>query len=721
MKRRTGIIWIIALTAAVLCVGSWQMIRDLRQPTLPYHDSFVRNDAGEWVPMGGDWQISRGMVINRSDEHGAKLVTGSSDWKDYELDADLELIGHAGDVGVIVRVGQEEEGVDSYNGYYVGLRSPDSAIVIGRADHGWLEGRPQPMLGGVQTSVWYHLRVVVVGCDIGAQATNIATGQSSSAAFEEKPCVSQGKIGLRSMGTGGAWRDVSVSPASYAQFAAIRAHASSLESPVFPIREDDYSRMREKYFSSTFTPELGYRESESKEHNTASAVPLSIAEAKAASSDGALVHIRGVVTLTSPVYVQDSTAGIAVQLAHPAALNLGDEVEVTGRIGTSQFVPHLIEAEAHLLGNYNLVVPVSVTPTQAADGTFDGRLVELRGTLRNKTASNGEVALEIDDADQRFRAVGRGGLSPRQYNSWERASELRIRGICTVGPWNKPGGGGLTILLRSMDDVEVLAGPPWWSPHLIVRYILVLLALVGIGVYVYLRVERGKMRAILNERERLAHEMHDTLAQSFAGVGFHLQGMCNSLRTGGLTLPVMLEKLDIACAMVTHTHRQATAEIAALHPEAADGTDLLDALERSTHGMLEQVLPLTLLREGVPRPLSLTLRDALFQIGRESIANILRHSSATEIVLTLRYSKREVVLEIRDNGVGFDLDRHSEDFGIRAMRRRGQRAGATLHIDTAPGKGTCVRVQAPYGRRAGLYEWMRTHMRLSFSRTSRAR
>jgi len=708
------IFWSLAITLAIGLVF-WKAAIFLRQPSLPYQDSFARNDATEWTPMGGDWQISDGTVINRSDEHGAKLLTGSSEWKDYELDTELEIIGHEGDVGVMVRVEDEELGVDSYNGYYVGLRSLDSALVIGRADHGWIEGRPEAMQGGVQTGVWYRLRVVIVGCSIGAKAVNLATGQTSWAAFEERPCVPRGKIGLRSMATGGAWRNVSVRRATYADFISIRNHASFLQTPIYPIREDEYNRMRESNFHSTFTPPRSYRRPDtSSEFSSADATPTSplipIESARASTAQNQSVRLRGVVTLTSPIYIQDNTGGIAVSLLNAQPLNLGDEIEVVGTVTTTDSSTHFMGKEVHLLGDRTLLVPVSVTSTQAADGAFDGRLVELRATLRLKNATNDEITLLLEDTEQTFRVVGRGGLSPKQYEGWIPGSELRVRGICTVGTWQRPEGGAFTILLRSIDDVEVLSGPPWWSPRRMARYVLFLLILLVLGGYFYLRVERWKMGAILGERERLAHEMHDTLAQNFAGVGFHLQGVRNSLRTGSIDMPAVKEKLDVACDMVTRTHREASAEIASLHPDSHKDFDLLTTLERCRRSMLDGSLPsLTLIREGVPRTLSLTVRDALFQIGRESIANILRHSRATETVLRLRYGAKHLVLEVSDNGDGFNYEEHADGFGILGMRRRCQKVGAILQIKTAPGRGTCVSVQAPYGVRPALSDWLRSH------------
>ena len=708
------VFWLLAVILAVGLV-SWTAAIFLHQPSLPYRDSFARNDATEWTPMGGDWQISDGTVINRSDEHGAKLLTGSSEWKDYELDTELELIGHEGDVGVMVRVEDEELGVDSYNGYYVGLRSLDSALVIGRADHGWIEGRPEAMQGGVQTGVWYSLRVVIVGCNIGAEAVNVATKQTSWAAFEEQPCVPRGKIGLRSMATGGAWRNVSVRRAAYADSMSIRNHASFLQSPIYPIREDEYNRMRESNFHSTFTPPGSYRRPDtSSAFSSADATPTSplipIESARASTAQSQPVRLRGVVTLTSPIYIQDNTGGVAVTLLKPQPLNLGDEIEVVGTVTPTDSSPHFMAKEVRLLGDRTLLVPASVTSTQAADGAFDGRLVELRATLHSKNATNDEITLLLEDTEQTFRVRGRGGLSPKQYEGWIPGSELRVRGVCTVGTWQRPEGGAFTILLRSIDDVEVLSGPPWWSPRRMARYVFFFLILLLLGGYFYLRVERWKMGAILGERERLAHEIHDTLAQSFAGVGFHLQGVRNTLRTGSIDIQTIKEKLDVACDMVTRTHREASAEIASLHPDSQKDFDLLTTLERSRRSMLEGSLPpLTLIREGVPRTLSLTVRDALFQIGRESLANILRHSRATETVLKLRYEAKHLVLEVSDNGDGFNYEEHADGFGILGMRRRCQKVGAILQIKTAPGQGTCVSVQAPYGVRPALSDWLRSH------------
>src|SRR5258708_5257481 len=112
-----------------------------------------------------------------SDERGAKLIAGSPYWRDYTVTTDVELLGRQGDAGVILRSSDEEQGVDSYSGYYVGLRSNDGNLLIGLALHGWIQLAVQPMPGGVHAFHWYHLRASVSGCRITAIAVDAVTGE----------------------------------------------------------------------------------------------------------------------------------------------------------------------------------------------------------------------------------------------------------------------------------------------------------------------------------------------------------------------------------------------------------------------------------------------------------------------------------------------------------------------------------------------------------------
>jgi Domain of Unknown Function (DUF1080) len=96
----------------------------------------------EWTAVGGTWEIAGGVIRNNSAERGAKLLAGSSDWRNYTLNADIRFDGGGADMGVIIRSNDEKEGVDTYNGYFVGLRNLDGTIVIGRSDYGGWKRAP---------------------------------------------------------------------------------------------------------------------------------------------------------------------------------------------------------------------------------------------------------------------------------------------------------------------------------------------------------------------------------------------------------------------------------------------------------------------------------------------------------------------------------------------------------------------------------------------------
>ncbi len=126
---------------------------------------------------------------------GAKLVTGSRDWKNYTLNADIWFDKDDGDMGTLIRSNDEQDGLDSYNGYYVGLRMDGGDLIIGRSNYGWIEARPVMLPGGIHPLVWYRLRVTAYNCNIAASVQNLDTRQTAWIAFEERSCVRQDALG----------------------------------------------------------------------------------------------------------------------------------------------------------------------------------------------------------------------------------------------------------------------------------------------------------------------------------------------------------------------------------------------------------------------------------------------------------------------------------------------------------------------------------------------
>ncbi|MFI1332847.1 sensor histidine kinase [Streptomyces sp. NPDC020845] len=202
---------------------------------------------------------------------------------------------------------------------------------------------------------------------------------------------------------------------------------------------------------------------------------------------------------------------------------------------------------------------------------------------------------------------------------------------------------------------------------------------------------------VLAERERLAREIHDTLAQGLSSIQL-------LLRAAERALP---EQPDAAARHV-EAARQAAVDnlaearrfVAALTPPALDGTTLADALERlCATTSARHRLTARFHRVGDPMALPTAHEVALLRIAQSALANTVRHAHATTTEITLSYLGGHVALDIVDDGTGFDPGRlpdpdpESGGFGLAAMRTRMHTLGGTLTIASAPGHGTALAAQ----------------------------
>ncbi|WP_263357077.1 family 16 glycoside hydrolase [Acidicapsa ligni] len=221
----------VSLILAGLAIAAWSWFHwrhaDSAVPMQSFDLQAARLD--EWKAYGGSWNIADGAIHSNSYERGAKLLAGSKNWDNYTLNADMRFDGVAADMGVIIRSNDESRGVDSYNGYFIGLRSLDGTLMIGHSNYAWGEARPVLVPGGVHPSIWYRMRVTAYGCNIAVSAQNLTTNQTAWLAFQERSCVKSGRIGLRSLNANAMWRNISVTPAGWNDYQALRQHVDSVE------------------------------------------------------------------------------------------------------------------------------------------------------------------------------------------------------------------------------------------------------------------------------------------------------------------------------------------------------------------------------------------------------------------------------------------------------------------------------------------------------------
>jgi len=178
------------------------------------------------------------------------------------------------------------------------------------------------------------------------------------------------------------------------------------------------------------------------------------------------------------------------------------------------------------------------------------------------------------------------------------------------------------VLLRSPGDVQVIRPASWWTTlHIIyLAAILGVLVLLFFGLVVYGRLEGWRLQAVLEERERLANEIHDTLAQSFAGIGFQLQAIRKAIPSES---PGLRQQVNLARALVRHSHKEARRSLEPLSPEPPEEIDLLSSLESSARAMVEGgSIEVTAATTGAPRPIPTEIAASLLRIGQEAIAKV---------------------------------------------------------------------------------------------------
>ena len=689
--RRANIIRfaIGAVVCAFVALAIWGWL-NTRAVTLrsghPYQ--LVSGSMNGWKPYGGAWGIVDGGIHNNSDDRGAKLLTGSVSWTNYTLQADIRFDSNNGDMGVIVRSSEEEEGVDAYEGYYAGLRTSDGTLVIGRADYGWMEARPILMPGGISDSNWYRLTVTSYECQIAAEAQNLTTLQKAWIVLEEHPCVKSGRIGLRSLATGGTWRNISVTPAGLNDYLLIRQHVDTISQPEFPKREADYNSIFPTLPSATPDSEPPATLFEPFIQQTHIGDLLNLP--RDAEKE---VVMRGVVTLTSPdLYIEDSTGGILVTHSTAPILNVGDVVEVHGRVQPG-FGSALIKSDAIRLLWFSTPEPsIAITPSQAASGIYDARFVEIEGRLiRSEVSSGGNQIFYLTDGIQTFQAINmyRTGESHRTFES---NSFLRIRGICTLSQAYTQGLTPFVVLLPSSDDIQLLAGPPWWTPmHESFLFAGVLFIILLIQL-LHFRFQRWKSDALTRERERVAHEIHDTMAQGFAGIGYQIQGIRKTvMHSPRLDVQHISDQLGSAYQAVRSCHEEASRTIAMLGTRSPGiQENLLGTFSEAAHRIAGDQIRIITRVDGNPVPLRLRIANAVMQIGQEAITNAVSHSAPTELTISLRYEDHCVELIVRDNGQGFDSTQVKAGLGILSMQKRARDIGGILRITSTVGDGTEV-------------------------------
>jgi len=206
--------------------------------------------------------------------------------------------------------------------------------------------------------------------------------------------------------------------------------------------------------------------------------------------------------------------------------------------------------------------------------------------------------------------------------------------------------------------------------------------------------ETAPCAAVLEERNRMAREIHDTLAQEFAGILLHLEAANSSYEANTVSECLARAKELAKCGL-----EDARRMLLGLRPKSLEGALLSDALRQLAECFSRDCgIHCTFSANGRPHRLPEEIENELYRVAQEALCNVRKHSRAGSVSVSLNYKSGGVVLAIKDNGQGFEIKPRqagAHGFGVPTMFERANRLGARMDINTGKGIGTEVRMSVP--------------------------
>lgn len=439
-------------------------------------------------------------------------------------------------------------------------------------------------------------------------------------------------------------------------------------------------------------------------------------------SYGHRVKILGTVTYFESgrlLVLQSSDQGVEVQTRGTEPVSLGDQVEALGFVSHGDYTPILQDSIYRRVSAGKSMTPVALNPDKILRGTNDCELVEIKATLLDRDVRGTRKYLVLQENGFIFNAYLNQLEDHDPFSDLQNGSRVSVIGVCRIDPGEWLAGEewrakAFRIELRSIKDVKVLQSPSWWTLPRVLQIAtgVSIVTLIAFGwVFVLRRQvaertlqleaqnkkrERAERQNLIEqERTRVAQDLHDELGATLTEVS-----MLGTLaRTPALPLADReryLEKLTATSRAVVSTLDEI---VWAINPKY----DTVESLASYYSLFAQRFLNLAGIHyrlQGTesfpPIRLDSRLRHSAFLAFKEALNNAVRHSGATQVVISLEVVENKLKVSIADNGRGFVLSEYQTGCdGIVGMKQRMVKLGGHCEINSTPGKGTIVEFLLP--------------------------
>ena len=404
---------------------------------------------------------------------------------------------------------------------------------------------------------------------------------------------------------------------------------------------------------------------------------------------------------------------------------IGDQVSVSGFVDAAPMGFQM--SEAILSGPRKMpeseIIPVPVTVERLfaddngnmiANAKLYGKTVMIRGTVANSTEAirtDGKILLE---SKNRLITVDVRHLTGAIAPGVSKGCIIDVVGLC-LGDYESdvtkttfPTFIGFRLIPRTVADITVIRAPSWWTPARL-TIVIVFLAFVLVAITIWNRTlktlserrgkellsqQLGKIRSDMrvNERTRLAVELHDALSQNLTGVSLQLDAVRRFAKDG---TDRMFRHLAIAMRTLESCRTELRNCLWDLRNRALEEPDMNTAIRRTINPFIGDAS--LLIRFNVPRDsISDDTAHALMRILRELATNAVKHGHATTIRIAGTLENGLLLFSVRDDGTGFDTENHpgvnEGHFGLEGIRERIERLSGTMEVSSSHARGTTVTI-----------------------------
>ena len=354
--------------------------------------------------------------------------------------------------------------------------------------------------------------------------------------------------------------------------------------------------------------------------------------------------------------------------------------------------------------NPGIYSPAKLRHVVTVDGVVANAPANIRSSGRMRIESGG-YATGVDVS----------GIPDGELSHVSLGATVRVTGVCNAEFETDPSivtfprFTGFSVIPESSRSIKVLHEPPWWTPGRLVAVIGTLLVMLA-WIFAWNRIlnrrseRRGRQlydervahirtEAKVEERTRLAVELHDAISQTLTGVALQVDSAARANGNEGNSVGAFLKT---ARNMLASCRRELKDCLWDLRSRTFEERDMTEAIVHTIGPHKGDAA--TSVRFNVPRELlSESTTHTILSIVRELVVNAIRHGRATRIWIAGEYHDGRITFSVRDNGCGFDtasapgpLDGH---FGLQGVRERVYEAGGTVDVVSVPGKGAKINVE----------------------------